>query len=233
METIIVPIIKDKRGSVTDKDNYRPIAVTTVLSKILEMIFLKLNVDRLETGDNQFGFKAKHSTDQCLFAFKEIVEYYKCFSSPVYICYMDASKAFDRVCHWNLFYKLLQRKVPGVFIRILVYWYTTQSFRIRWGSRLSDSFYVTNGVRQGGILSPILFNVYTNDLSILLSETRVGCQLNGLMYNHFMYADDTVICASCPDALQQLLDICDICTRKQYYVQCQEDLLHVYQAKTL
>ena len=209
MQTVIVPIIKVKRGVMTDKDNYRPIAVTTVASKILELIILKLAGDLLETGDNQFGFKAKHSTDQCLFAFKQVVEYYTSSSSPVYICYMDASKAFDKVCHWNLFYKLTLRKIPPVIIRLLVYWYTMQTFRVRWGSKTSPAFRVTNGVRQGGILSPILFSVYTDDLSIQLSNSRIGCQMNGVMYNHFMYADDTVICAPCPSALQELLKICE------------------------
>ena len=68
MTTIIVPIVKDKRGLITDKDNYRPIAITTIASKIFESLILNRTEDLLITHANQFGFKAKHSTDKCVFS---------------------------------------------------------------------------------------------------------------------------------------------------------------------
>ena len=51
----------------------------------------------LTTSDNQFDFKPKHSTDHCIFAFKEVFRYYFKHGSPVSACYLDANKAFDRV----------------------------------------------------------------------------------------------------------------------------------------
>ena len=63
METIIVPIIKNKKGLITDKDNYRPIAITSVVSKILELLLLDRLRFQLETSSNQFGFKSNHGTD--------------------------------------------------------------------------------------------------------------------------------------------------------------------------
>ena len=72
-------------------------------------------------------------------------------------------------------------------------WYSTQKACVRWGSALSDSFFITNGVRQGGILSPLLFNVYMDALSSSLSNTPIGCSIGGVMVNHIMYADDLVI----------------------------------------
>ena len=70
-------------------------------------------------------------------------------------------------------------------------WYTTQKACVRWGSALSDSFFITNCVRQGGILSPLLFNVYRymDALSSSLSNTPIGCSIGGVMVNHIMYAD--------------------------------------------
>jgi hypothetical protein len=209
MKTIIVPVVKDKRGNVTDKDNYRPIALTTVMSKVLELLILDKIELELYTCDNQFGFKSKHSTDMCTFALKQVLEYYTSLSSPVYLCYMDASKAFDRLNYWNLFSKLLQRNIPKLIIRLLVFWYSTQQCVIRWGSQISNPFLVSNGVRQGGILSPLLFNVYMDNLSEQLIQSNIGCKYNGLITNHFMYADDAVVCAPSPYSLQKLLIICE------------------------
>jgi len=60
METIIVPVIKNKKGLITD--SYRPIAITSVNSKILELLLLDRLQFQLETSSNQFGFKSKHGT---------------------------------------------------------------------------------------------------------------------------------------------------------------------------
>ena len=129
--------------------------------------------------------------------------------SPVYISYPDASKAFDRINHWKLFEKMLKRNFPIVVIRILMYWYCNQQFCVRWGSNMSALFNVSNGVRQGGIMSPILFNLYMNDLSQSLSASKVGCNINGLFINHLLYADDSCLLAPSPSALQKLLRICE------------------------
>ena len=98
--------------------------------------------------------------------------------------------------------------MPLIFVRILMKWYTTQKACVRWGSALSDSFFITNGVRQGGILSPLLFNVYMDALSSSLSNIPIGCSISGVMVNHIMYADDLVIISPSAKGLQRLLDIC-------------------------
>ena len=81
------------------------------------------------------------------------------------MCFLDIKKAFDRVNHFNLFMKLLNRGVPSYIMKLLYFWYRNQPFQVKWGQFLSVPFYVSNGIRQGGILSPYLFNVYINDLS--------------------------------------------------------------------
>jgi exonuclease III len=205
MQTLIIPIIKDKKGLVTDKDNYRPIAITSVVSKLVELILLERMQNELSTVCNQFGFKRKLGTDMCIFTLKQILEFYKCKNSPVYVCFLDASKAFDRINHWSLFRKLIKRGVNIVLLRLLVYWYRSQQFCIRWGSAISSFFNISNGVRQGGIMSPILFNVYMDDLSKILNDSNVGCCFNGVLCNHLMYADDTCILALSLSALYKLL----------------------------
>jgi hypothetical protein len=79
---------------------------------------------------------------------------------------------------------------------------------VRWGTQLSAPFLVSNGVRQGGILSPYLFNTYMNDLSTELNCMTAGCMFNGMLYNHLMYADDMVLLAPSISGLQKLLEKC-------------------------
>ena len=178
--TILVPIIKDKKSNITDPDNYRPIAIATVASKIFENIILHYIKDCLYTSDNQFSYKANSSTDMAVFTLKAVIDYYITSSSPVYLCFLDASKAFDRVNYWCLFKKLYNRNVPVVYIRFLIAWYCTQQFFVRWGNVLSVPFSASNGVRQGGILSPLLFNLYMDDISNTLNCSRQGCIINGV-----------------------------------------------------
>ena len=117
MVSTVIPIIKNKTGNTSDKNNYRPVALVTPCSKILESVLLNIIDDYLLTHDNQFGFKDKHSTDMCIFALKSVIEYYKNHSSPVFTCFLDASKAFDRVNHWTLFKTLSDRNVPVFVLR--------------------------------------------------------------------------------------------------------------------
>ena len=95
-----------------------------------------------------------------------------------------------------------------IFVRLIITWHCEQHACVRWGSTLSPKFNVSNGVRQGGIPSPIFFNLYTDTLSVTLSKTKVGCALGKIMVNHLAYADDLVILSPSAKGLQKLLNIC-------------------------
>ena len=74
-------------------------------------------------------------------------------NGSVFVCFLDACKAFDRVNHRTLFKNLSERGVPVYILRIYIYWYHNPSTCIRWGDVLSTKFKVTNGVRQVEILN--------------------------------------------------------------------------------
>ena len=75
---------------------------------------------------------------------------------------LDASKDFDRVKYCKLFAALLECDISPIVLRLLLFMYATQSLRVKWSKTLSDQFSVMNDVKQGGVLSAILFAVYTD-----------------------------------------------------------------------
>ena len=80
--------------------------------------------------------------------------------------------------------------------------------KVRWGNTLSSSFQVGNGVKQGGILSPVLFNIYMDKLSMTLNNTAIGGQIGGQLLNHLCYADDMCLISISSAGMQELLNVC-------------------------
>ena len=177
MSVLLIPVIKNKCGNISSIDNYRPIALASIISKIIETIILNRIEIYLITNPNQFGFKRGHGTDQGIYVMKEAITLYKSLNSCIYLCFLDASKAFDRINHRVLFDKLKARGVPDYILKLLTFLYENQEMCVQWGNLLSETFTVSNGVRQGGILSPHLFSVYMNDLGINLKNLILDAQL--------------------------------------------------------
>ena len=103
------------------KDNFfgcLSIALASVVSKVVERILLDRISHFLETWPNQFGFKPNLGTDTCIYVLKEMVDKYKSLNGGMFMCFLDASKAFDRVKHSVLF-KLTNSPV-GVYLVILL-----------------------------------------------------------------------------------------------------------------
>ena len=126
LSVVLVPVIKDNAGEISSKDNYRPIALASVISKLVEVIMLDRIEMYMNTNPNKFGFKRKHGTYHCIYVLKEIIDLYRRLNGSVFVCFLDASKAFDRVNHRKLFKELFAGGVQGYILRILIYWYKNQ-----------------------------------------------------------------------------------------------------------
>lgn len=209
MRTVVVPIIKNKTGDVSDRDNYRPISLATVISKVLDSLLNTQLDNHLKIHDNQFGFKAGLSTETAILCLKQTVKYYTDRNTPVFACFLDLSKAFDLVCYDLLWQKLKQSSVPDGLIRIFQYWYNNQVNVVRWSGAYSAPYRLECGVRQGGLTSPKLFNLYVNELIETLSSTHVGCHVGDVCLNNISYADDMVLLSASVCGLSRLIGICE------------------------
>ena len=205
----MIPLIKNSRGNKQCSDNYRSLTIGTGLSKLLDIVILNQQAAKLKTSDQQFGFKEKSSTTMCTFAALETIEHYKSNGGYVHTLLLDASKAFDRVDYIKMFDKLLDRGMCPLTVRLLLNMYTKQKLQVKWDNCISHKFDVTNGVRQGGILSPILFTVYVDELLIKLKSNGIGCHMGNQFVGALGYADDIILLSPTVAGLKKMISICE------------------------
>ena len=85
LSVVLVPVIKNKSRRINDSDNYRPIALASIVSKVVEKVILNRTSEFLLTTCNQFGFKNKLGTDMCIYALKEIVENHRSHNGSMFM----------------------------------------------------------------------------------------------------------------------------------------------------
>ena len=203
----LIPIPKDPGADLCSSANYRAIAMSALLMKLYDVTMLELVKPQQYVSHFQFGFMKKISTTFCTWSVSESINYFTNRGGPVYVCLLDLTKAFDLVKLSKLFAKL-RDKVPTIHLRILIQSYIGQQCNVRWGSHESDSFSISNGVRQGAVSSPVLFSLYIDSLFPMLQDSGYGCHIDHLYYGVFAYADDIVLLSPTRSGLQQMLNIC-------------------------
>ncbi|KAJ8714751.1 hypothetical protein PYW07_002976 [Mythimna separata] len=209
MKTIVVPIVKNRTGDISDRGNYRPISLATTIAKILDSMLDSCLEKYLHLHDSQFGFQPGLSTESAILSLKNTVQYYTDRKTPVYACFLDLSRAFDLVSYDVLWRKLGDRNVPAEVVKVLQFWYANQTNHVKWSNILSEAYGLECGVRQGGLTSPRLFNLYVNDLLVELSSMRVGCRVGGVSINSISYADDMVLLGPTAGSIGEMLKVCE------------------------
>ena len=205
----MIPLIKNSRAAKQCSDNYRALTIGTGMSKLLDKVILEEQKGALETSDLQFGYKEKLSTTMCSFMVLETIEYYKSKGSNVHVLLLDASKAFDRVDYIKLFNKLVKKGMCPLTIRLLLNMYIQQKLQVKWNNHTTYKFNVTNGVRQGGVLSPFLFSVYMDELLVTLKNNGVGCHMGHHFVGAFGYADDVILLCPSLEGMREMVKICE------------------------
>ena len=205
----MIPLIKNSRATKQCSDNYRALTIGTGMSKLLDTVILNQQKDVLKTSELQFGYKENLSTTMCSFMVLETIEYYKSKGSSVHVLLLDASKAFDRVDYIKLFDKLIKRGMSPLTTRLLLNMYIQQKLQVKWNNHKSYKFNVTNGVRQGGVLSPFLFSVYMDELLVTLKNNGVGCHMGHHYVGAFGYADDIILLSPSLEGICEMIKTCE------------------------
>ena len=215
---IIQPIFKSDDKS--DPNNYRGICMSSsILKLITSLIYQRLlvQVDKLNLiNKNQIGFMKKSRTSDHLLTLKNISKKYVTIGKKkLFLCFIDFQKAFDSVWHKGLFYKLRTMGLNGNLIDLVENIYAKTKCAVKEGNKITHFFKFSKGVRQGCPLSPLLFNLYINEIFQTIDmNTKSDITLNGPgKINVLMYADDLVIIAQSQSQLQehvnQLSEFCD------------------------
>ena len=105
---------------------------------------------------------------------------------------------------------LMKRHVPICFVNTLINWYSKLYVSVKWNNMCSTYLSVKSGVRQGGVLSPALFNIYMDVLILALKKLGHGCHLDNEFFGCICYADDMILLCPSMIALQKMLTKCDI-----------------------
>ena len=207
----LVPIIKDKLGSMNTSKNYRSIAISSVILKLIDWIIIILFGSTFGLNDLQFAYQPGVSGNMCSWAIMETVDFYLRNNSEVFACCMDMSKAFDVTTHSKMFKKMITGNDTGkglsiTFVRLLVNIYTEQFANVRWGNgEVSSVFPMRNGVRQGAVLSAIAYCYYMENLFKILKKKRSGCWIDGFFLGLFGYSDDNFAIAPTVSALNDMM----------------------------
>ena len=206
-KSVYVPIYK--KGDKKECGNYRTIALISHASKLLlRVIQRRLEVFLIpELPIEQAGFRRGRGTRNHIANLRWMMEKAREYQRDLYMCFIDYKKAFDCVDHEILWVILRGMGVPVHLIVLLKRLYTNQEATVRTEFGETDNIDIGKGVRQGCILSPLLFNIYAeNIMREALEEWESGISIGGRMVTNLRYADDTTLLAGTKEELIELVE---------------------------
>lgn len=216
---ILTPILKD--GNQNDPNNYRGICISSALLKVLCTLLnnrIQEHCSKFNIIDkNQIGFTKNHRTADHLLTLRTVVKKYVTMGKKkLFACFVDFKKAFDSVWHDGLFYKIKTAGICGNLLDLIKDIYKKTKCAVKQKGLITDFFDYTKGVRQGCPLSPIMFNIYVNDIfNIMNKNNKSDIFLDkGDKINALMYADDLILLSETNEGLQaQINKLNDYCEK--------------------
>ena len=206
----IVPIYKS--GSKSDPANYRGVSLLSCMGKLFLSIInnrlLTYAADKNILSSSQLGFrKGNRTSDAHIIIHNLINKYCHKYNSKIYSCFIDLSKAFDTVPRDILLQKLLNQGIKGKLFNIIRSIYSNDMACIKMNNQCTKSFVVNQGVRQGCVLSPLLFNLFLADLPKRLNLVQEKLKVDNIELNSLLWADDIVLFSKNEEKLTEMINV--------------------------
>ena len=204
--SFLVPL--HKKGSHSDPDNYRGLAIGSNIGKLYTKCLndkIKKFTDKHHIiSPHQFGFREDYRCTDAIFSLRSMTSYYKNLKKPVYSCFVDFSKAFDSVDRSALMYKLGTVGIKGDMLKLLINLYSSSSYVINADRKFSIPVESKIGVKQGCSLSPLLFNIFINDIHNIFGNCN-PLNINNWKVSSLSFADDLVLLSESETGLRLCL----------------------------
>ncbi len=205
---LVIPLLKKHNLDINVAESYRPITIAPIVGKLFESCLCSILEPFCDSQPYQLGFVNEGGTNKAIFAVESTVKYFNEKESDVFVCSLDAEKAFDRVNHYFLFCCLLLRGMPINVINVFISWYSKTKLVVNWQGNFSKSFEIKSGVLQGSLISPKFFNIVMDSLLAKLESSNLGCRVGDCYAGAIAYADDLILISPSRSALQKMLNLC-------------------------
>ena len=195
-----------KKPKAMECKDHRTISLMSHVTKILLKVILARLEKRVESeiAEEQYGFRKGRGTREAIFNLRILCERSLEMNREVYLAFIDYEKAFDRVRHEDLLDILMQIGLDGKDVRVIRNLYWEQEASIQVSGEQTGWKHIKRGVRQGCVLSPTLFGLYS-EIILRNIDDLVGVKVGGRNINNIRYADDTVLIAETEQDLQNII----------------------------
>ena len=215
---LVTPVYKKKKSAL-DPNNYRRITVTPIVGKILEKIIVKPLKTTIapQISKLQRGFCDHSSSSNTAFLLSEAIAEAQDEKIPLFAALLDASKAFDVVWHAGMHATISQMGINGRLWTLYVDLYDNMKSKVKSADVLSREIEEKQGVRQGGIPSTDLFKSRGNRVLLDLEDSGLGFTIGTVDVSAPTCADDMILLAQSPIALQRMLKIAEVDASQERY----------------
>lgn len=196
-----------KKPGATKCENFRTISLMSHLTKVVLRVLLNRLRGRTagEVAEEQYGFMPDKGTRNAIFVLKILSERAIEMQKDLYVCFIDYVKAFDKVKHEPLIEMMNELDLDGKDVELIMNLYWDQQAAVRWNDKMSEYVDIRSGVRQGCVMSPDLFSLYSELIMRNISDFE-GIKVGGVNLNNLRYADDTTLLADSQQKLQDMLN---------------------------
>jgi len=212
LHSIINPILKPDSDP-HDPKTYRGISLISIPCKVYcDVINARLS-EWCEKNDilaeEQNGFRKKRSCLEHIYSLCSVIKNRKNAKQSTYCCFIDMKKAFDNINRDCLWFKMQRLGITGRLYNAVKSLYRDVKYTVRVNGHLTPWFGASRGVKQGCLISPLLFSLYVNDLAESIKDLNCGVDIGDSNLSILLYADDIVLIAPTEDELQTMLNHVD------------------------